>query len=444
LSALRLDILDLNFCYSSEKIGALSLLPAFTLSRPGLHYRIASFLYHMVRAFRVPGPKSGCAPTRAILLFVTTKNQRDSLLPVVQCLNDGILAGDSVPVSVQFPVKWAYLMAAPYFPLVWLQFFRADQYARNSFYYYLNNYWLIYGYYIVARGWLQRLAPRAVVVANDHDYPNRVVSQAAHDLGIPTFYLQHASVDVTIPPLSYDFALLDGMDALQKYADAGPSATKVFLIGVPKADAFYSHINLRTAVRSVGLCANNLDWVEPVEQLAVAIRAALPDLPLTLRPHPGDRKRWPEWLALAEKCGMAFSDSQEEMSFEFLKRIDAVVVGDSNILLEAAMLDIHPLYYDFNQTKLDHYGFFKNGLVDRYVSPPELCRKLSDLMANKPSIRLKTKRYCHTVGTAYDGRSAELAAGLIQRLLNREVPAAMSEWRRIPDCRIEAYEPASP
>jgi hypothetical protein len=270
---------------------------------------------------------------------------------------------------------------------------------------------------------------------------NRVVMKVAKELGISTVYLQHASVNDTFPLLTFDYALLEGLDALKKYARIGESQTKVFLIGTPKFDAFFPYVKNTTSLNSVAICTNGLDNVQQIEQLCLELRQRFPQLLLRLRPHVGEKNRWGKWMSIAEKYNLKFSDSTVELSFDFLKQCDVLIVGDSNILLEAALLNIIPLYYDSNKTHLDHYGFLRNGLTEYYSEPGEICNRLTELLQNRPSVRAKTKFYCHTVGTQYDGHSTELAASIIQTLVNNPSDKSlMNHWKRLSNIPIEAYQ----
>jgi len=56
-----------------------------------------------------------------------------------------------------------------------------------------------------------------LVVANDHSYPCTTIVKAAQDEGVKTVYIQHASVSDKFPALKFDYALLEGLDSLEKY-----------------------------------------------------------------------------------------------------------------------------------------------------------------------------------------------------------------------------------
>ncbi len=80
-------------------------------------------------------------------------------------------------------------------------------------------------------------------------------------------------------------------------------------------------------------------------------------------------------------------------------------------------MDVFALYYDFSQAQKDYYGFIRNGLVAYTARPEEVEALLRDLRAHKPSVRARSRYYCATVETAFDGRSAEVTASLIRQIV---------------------------
>jgi hypothetical protein len=107
-----------------------------------------------------------------------------------------------------------------------------------------------------------------------------------------------------------------------------------------------------------------------------------------------------EWL---------FSQFDTESPFEFPRGVVAIIAGDSSILLEAALVNAVPVCCDFSSTHEDWYGFHRNGLVEYFSEPEGVCRSLSVTSRLTPSVRIKAKPHCVTVGTKYDGRSSALA-----------------------------------
>lgn len=439
----NLDFYDLSYEHSNpELLDKIFSATRTVLPKRGVWLRIISFFWHWGRSLNslldlVPrklGP-------RAIVLFATTSNQRDSLLPLLDKLPDARLVGDKIECDTSFPRFWAYFLSLPFLPFVLMRLWKSQDHRRIAFSYYLDEYWLVFGYYIVARLWLHRLSPVVLVLANDHSMEPRVLARAARDEAVLTVYMQHASVTSLFPPLTFDFALLDGLDALKTYERIAPSRTKIFLVGSPKFDKYYQYINVSSCVNAIGICTNWLDPVPRVEQLCSALRERFPALPLILRPHPSDR-RVMAWRHMATRHQVSFSDSRKEMAFDFLRRVDVIIAGMSNIHLEAALLNVYPLYYDFRLADEVSYSFVETGLCEHLLDIEQLCLRLEELSCDRPNIRTRAKFYNAVVGTRYDGHSSELAGTLIQRLAaGHDLPP--NGWKRIADTELVAYEPVS-
>lgn len=434
----KIDIYDLNFAFD-ERMAFLSV-SSHALPKPGVLIRIVAFFWHLIEGlFHLSLPfVTSCIPKRSILFLVYTKNQKDALIPIAKKTQNSYFVGYKVPVDGRFPMFWAYIMAIPFFPLVLFKLWTAKGYRRRTFRYNFDQYWLTYGFYFIAQLWLKQLAPSVLIVSNDHNMPNRVVIKIAREMRIPTIYVQHASITDRFPSLFFDYALLEGQDALRKYDQAGESQTLVFLVGMPKMDPYIKLTNHRSQVQSVGICTNLLDPLLRVDELCAYIRSNFPNLSLVIRPHPRD-KRHTEWAAFAQKHNASFSDSRVELSFEFLSNLDVIFVGDSNILLEAALMNIYPIYYDFLQQAQDYYGFVRNGLTEYVSEPQEAGDKLRLLLALKPDVRIRTKMYCATVGTLFDGRSSELASNLIEQI-SQSGDVNIANWQIIPNIGLVAYE----
>jgi hypothetical protein len=441
IAASKLDIFDLAYEFSSESLKAISggyWMKVNGLPRKGITIRISIFFYHFYKSFIKYWRQRGAVMLPEGFVFIAlSKNEIDSLKPVCARMPTAYLTGRN-ETPFPFPFVWAYALSCAYLPLVVIHFLKAKGYKKKTFGYVFDYYWLSYGLYIAAGMWFRRQRPRAVVLANHLNPYHRVLHKAAGDEHIPTFYLQHASIPDNIAPLQSDYALLEGQDTLNKLAHAGTVSSRIFLIGMPKLDAHLRHINIQAQVRSIGICTNDWDPLLRAEQLLARIRQGFATLPLILRPHNADL-RVSAWQDLARRYGIELSDSRTELSFDFLRRVDAIIAGESNILLEAALVNVVPLYYDFAQAHLDWYGFLRHGLVEYLSEPQQVCHCIEEISRSKPSVRAKAKLYCTTIGTRYDGHSGELAAVLIQSLVSG-AQVDRSIWKRIPDIGLEAFE----
>ena len=266
------------------------------------------------------------------------------------------------------------------------------------------------GYYEVYRRALRHYRPRAVVFANDHNDDSRALLLACRAEGVPTAYVQHASVSTNFPPLSFDLSLLEGQDALDKYQQCGPVRGRVELVGMPKADAFLSQRNTEPAVRRVAVACNLLDELPAVADTLAYLLRELPDLTFTLRPHPGDRRDFrPLRQALPP---LRWSDPHQENVFEFLQQHDALVAADTSTHLEATLLNVASVYYRFSPTPTlaDYYGYAAHGLSEWAHDHAGLAAALARLARHKPADLYRRAAYYNaTLGTPNEGHSRPLA-----------------------------------
>lgn len=415
-SVVKLDIVDFCYLYKPHNIEFRSLLQPGMLKH-GLLTRIGAFIWHMFKSLWARQLKLTPCLKNSIFFFAITQNQDRSLRPLARKISRAYFLGFHPFGDHQFPLFWAYLIAFPFFPLVMIKFLRSNNLQKTAFHYVFDEYWLSYGYYISIRWMLRKYRPTVIVIANDHVMWTRVLIQAAADEKITTIYVQHASVTERFPPLSVNYALLEGLDSKQKYEACGPSTTKIFLIGIPRFDKYHAMIKNHNHLQTVGICVGKMDSREQFLSLFQTLKHDLSELNYILRPHPGDL-RLDMWKELATEANWGFSHSKKEDAFQFLDGVDTVLAGESNILLEAALLNIPPIYYDFSKKKLDWYGFYKNGLTPYFERPDEIVAYLKNMMnKGRSSIRSKAKRYCATIDTDYDGRSTELAVQLIEGIV---------------------------
>jgi hypothetical protein len=440
---LKLDLYNLNYEKSSilrySLQPQLSSPPLASLPRKGIAVRIASFgFYFMASVWAQTRPSPRRVPCGAVHLFATCKNERDSLEPIATGWTEAFIVGNGSSVLNDFPLATSYLLSLPFLPVVVKHLLSARGFDRRSFSYNFDGYLHTYGLYLATRGWLTRMKPKCVVLSNQVATRHRVLVQAAREKAVPTVYVQHASVTESFPPLEFDYALLDGRDSLEKYARIGRSSTVVFLVGVTKQDAYFHSINHIRAVGSLGICTNPFDSLASIEELCVCLREAFPHLRLALRPHPYDRRR-KLWEDLTHRLEIEFSDAAREHPMEFLRHLDVMIAGESNILLEAALLNVVPIYYDVEHRGLDYFGFARNGLAERLSDPAATVSYVGSIGNCRPFVRSRAKRYSATIGTRFDGKSGKLARGIIDRVVSGK-PISSSLWRRIPGIDLTAYE----
>lgn len=269
------------------------------------------------------------------------------------------------------------------------------------------------GQYEASLLFLKKHPPRAISFSNDHTIEARAMLLAAKQLNIPTFYVQHACVRPDFPPLKFSVSFLEGQDSLDKYQQSGPVEGSVKLIGVPRITPYLNKKKEVTAIKSIGLCTNLLDLAEDIEILLKALVENFPDRKITYRPHPSDRRK------IDISANINISNSREENPFNFLLKQDLVIAGNTSIHYEAALLNVHAIYYKFDKDGKteDMYSFVKNGLVPEAVNETELIRQIKNISPNQKIAADKKQYYDATIDTPNEGHSHQLVVQGIQNYL---------------------------
>jgi hypothetical protein len=357
-----------------------------------------------------------------VWLYVVSQNNYDSLQFVQQGLPDAVfVAGQSKNIGkynktverISLRRKIIYYYK---FPMLLLQFLKHNRKSTLRFYDLLYD---AIGFYEVYYHKLKRHKPSAVVFANDHNADARAMLLAAKALGIKTSYIQHSSISSLFPPLTFDLNLLEGQDSLEKYRQCGPVQGRVELVGMPKADAYVPFRNKNNTIRTIGIGCNLMDLTEELEKVVRMLTECLPDIFITIRPHPRDKRDFNYITKNSPK--IEFSYASQESAFDYLRRLDVQISGNSGIHLEAVLLNVWSIFFNFNtqENLYDYYGFMKNGLVDEATSAPHLCQMLQEHINARPDVYERSKYYNATVGTTYDGKSGELALNYLNDFLRQ-------------------------
>ncbi|WP_147415817.1 glycosyltransferase family protein [Ulvibacterium marinum] len=261
---------------------------------------------------------------------------------------------------------------------------------------------------------LKKSRPKAILFSNDHLIIARAMLLAAKKLSIKTYYVQHASVSEYFPPLEFSYAFLEGEDALVKYKKCGQIDSEVILVGMPKFDKYINHVNNNEKLTTVGIPFNLLDDLEVINKLVEWLKAEYPNLEVIIRPHPGDQRD------LSQFASYSLSDPSRENAFQFLARTDGIICADSSIHLEAALLNVYPLYYNFERGEaLDYYGYVRNGLVDFCKNIDELKLKIAQLRLAKPDIRNRAAFYNAAVNSDFYGQSTNKIVDMVFETINQ-------------------------
>jgi len=429
------DIEDLNYLSTSEALQVYRYRTPTTPKRGvllSLLYYLAKTLRAIPLTFKNPGWK-GLEGT-SVLVGLASRNQLSAVETVIDSLpGSRVLSMNNVVPGPRFPELQAYLCGVRHVRDLLRLRSGASEYKRIGYDHFLDRYLVTYGYHEAALRVLEHIRPELLLVSNDHSMEPRTLASAATQLGITTVYMQHASVTAGFPPLAFDLAFLDGEDAARKYDQATEWRPTVFLCGIAKADDARRSYRDRTELNRLGVCVNEVDPQANVEAFIADLRRARPTLEVVLRPHPRDQRTWD-----AARLGISVSDAKEVDSFSFLDRIDAIVTGPSNIALEAALVGVRSAFKDFGKLAHDPYGFVKEGLCMPVDTAEDALRALDPELTTDPIVA-PLRKYCATVGTSFDGRSAELVQELILERLGGGID--MRRWRKRPDFdHIDVYE----
>ncbi|MFH4963797.1 hypothetical protein V8G69_02230 [Gaetbulibacter sp. M235] len=296
------------------------------------------------------------------------------------------------------------------FPFAWIVYYFKNRTKGLKYYDLLFS---VNGTYNESLRLIERNKPKIIIFANDHVIVSRSLLLAANKLGVKTYYIQHASVSNYFPPLAFNFSLLEGKDAHDKYLNCGGTTSKIYLVGMSKFDSFKDQINTNKKVKSLGIAYNHMDNVVRISKFIKKIKKKHPELLIITRPHPSDIRK----IELPEN--VLLSDSKYEDAFSFLCNIDALITGDSSLHLEATLLNVYSMYFEFTKTNLfDYYGFIKNGLVDYYKTLNSIDIELNKLKFFKPDVRNKAVYYNASIGSSFEGKSTEKIVDIILNTMN--------------------------
>lgn len=277
---------------------------------------------------------------------------------------------------------------------------------------------------------LESTRPSIVLVSNDHSAPHRCLIGMARAKGIKTAYMQHASVLPNFPALAFDYSLLDGSVALERYRAAEsnkpedfpmPVERHVLLTGqkkpITRADRAISEV--------VGIAVNPSDSIAHIQLMLQHLVVA--GYALRLRWHPGMNEKKKKIIRerYSKSNSVALSDPKCELVSEFFRRCHVLVAGNSSIHLEAAIAGLQPIYYEVTPVEApDYYGYVLHGLsigVDDLEELSAVIRVVLDerCMPDEQAVAA----YSATFNTEWEGKENELASGILKLVLTKGDPA---------------------
>ena len=414
------EYLQLLHIYINGYINKLPLSYQKSFSSPKLIDRIwevFSFIGQQIIVLFQQSKSSKLIPRGSTWFFVNSKNSLHSIKPLQKLIENSYFLLPNYASHIELisdnkiilPVKSQLKYIPKVFGVLISIFFIRPRVAIRYFDIIIKSAGLIEIYSKL----LQHSRPKAIIFTNDHILFARSLKIAAHKAGIKTIYVQHASVTRFFPPLDFTLSLLYGEVSYNIYRKIGAVKGRVETIGMPSFDSSVLNINKNSKIRTIGICTNLLDDFEKVEYVIKEICRAFPELDIILRSHPRETRMF------FSDSSFSVSDARKESIFSYLKSIDLLIAGETSTHLEAVMLNICSIYFNFTQDgkRNDYYGYLESKLVPEADCLSELLSLIQTYMLAKPDVRLNAQPYNSTIGTIFEGRSTELAADYITELL---------------------------
>jgi hypothetical protein len=406
-----LDIYDINYEFCSESLGNLNF-PSAILPRKGIFFRILSQFKGAIK-YSLKSKNNKYLEKNSVLFFVFAQNEINSVQSIASELSNSKLFGID-DYKNGYPISKIYWYSLIFIPIVLYRFLICkNTYHKRSFSYAFDGFCIAYSSKYVLKKYLATIEPTKIIIANQLSCYHRSLAYVAKDLNIETVYIQHASITKNFSDINmFSSALLEGEDSLSKYQSNGTVGKKIFLIGMSKFDKYFSKISRNKIVNSIGICTNGMDDLKAYSDLITLLNKKFPEIKIIVRPHPADRRKQ-EWYDLAKNNDCSFSDVFLVESFLFFEDVNLIIAGDSNIHLEAALLNIPSIYFDPLGKKVDWYGFASNQLVYYAGNSIDIINIIHIITEKFPDTRSKTKFYSESVNTKFDGKSSKLAAMIL-------------------------------
>jgi hypothetical protein len=408
-----LDIYNLNFQLCNENYGELNS-EKDNLPQKGILLRIFSLFKGIFVHSILKKTTNTRIENNLILFFTLADNEKKSILPLkLKLSNSEIFGIDNFQNG--YPLGQIYWFSLFFIPIVFFRYlFCLNPYHRKSYKYAFDGFCIAYSSNLILNQYLLRNKPKKIIITNQLSVFHRVLAYKCIELNIETIYIQHASLTENFSNLNiFSKVLLEGEDSLLKTQICGTTNKELYLVGVPKFDEYFKYISYSKGIKSIGICTNGMDDIYTFSELISFLKVNFPWIQISVRPHPADRRR-NDWKSISVKYDCFFSDVFKIDSFDFLKNHDLLISGNSNIHLEAVLLNLPSIYFDPRNKKLDFYGFSKNNLVFYASDFYSIKKNIFYCSLEDVNVRTKAKYYVETVGSLFDGKSTELAVKIIQ------------------------------
>lgn len=374
-----------------------------------------------------------------ILFFAVTPNQFNVLLPIAENLTtysysfvvNKQLRNQAEKAKIKTFFVQIRLKELAY--IVALHFLRFMDLCRIFFlkprlFFYRSksiisvHFWLIYHFSA-----LEVLKPRLVVVSNDHNAETRSLVEICKFLNIKTAYVQHAEVSDRFHSLDFDISFLWGSHSLEVYKRcnnrrppfSSPPIKRYFsLVGSMRNRESILHTKtiLDKSVVRIGLLLKGTDEISDVH---LYIKHLKKYGEVIIRPHPNMVKlKIKKKLISVWTDEIHFSDPWLESANLFLSRIDLLISGNSTMSLEAAVMNVMPIYVEsMSGGVIDYYGFSKNKVTINAKKVEDFSTKHLQTMEKYKANPDAIKYYNETYMTSHFGKEERIVVELFELYL---------------------------
>lgn len=374
----------------------------------------------------------GSLTMKEILFVVPSLNNQKSVKTILNHLPEEKCTVWREEMPERLPCSKINLLSLCYIYLfLWLYLIssKEDRKLMRSFFYDFVT--ACATYKVLEKALLKNPQLKMVIMANDHVLITRCLIELTEKHHIKSLYVQHASITSAFPPLRFDYSFLDGMESYEKYVAIGNMRGHVFLSGSPRFDDFY---NYQGGERNydIGIALNEFDSEDTTLNLCLYLKDHYSSK-IIVRPHPGMLLPG-NLLFHKEKFigqGFAVSDSRKDMSYVFLADIKVMIANESGIHLDAAMMGVPSMLYNFSNKEVsDWYSYIKKGLIKKCDSFDEIVSKLgSDYKLPVEAVRY----YAASFKTSRDGKIGEMIAEFIKKEVFESEEAAFKYIEGIMD-----------
>lgn len=405
-------------------------------------YRVIPYIYYSALRFEVNNPKPlvlclfleslkavkrwgllkiQYPHLKKVFYFEPTINNRKSLRNTKDELDPAIIESCEKPFGY-FPDAWIYLYSFLGIGK-FLSFYKKQSHEDQELIrFFFGEIFLSAGYYRVIDNCLKKNPQlRVVVMANDHVPSAVCLKLLAPKYNVKTIYTQHASVTDRFPSLQFDYAFLDGIESYEKYEKIGKISGKVYIAGSPRFDEIYKNFN-KSEILRIGVAINDLDNLVKVKQLCFFLIDNNYNK-ILLRPHPCMEKacKWTEFI----KKGIEISFPSKESSFKYLEKCSYLISNESSIHLDAAMVNVPSLLYNFSDNAVqDWYGYHNKGLMPIANSLPEVLAILKEGRSVDSEL---VKYYNASHGSSIEGEVGHIIGKYINELVNSGNTSGLDE-----------------